>query len=78
MMSPRAKKASTNEPAYEKAFAELQGIVAKLEDGKTSLEETLILYERGQNLAKLCAKLLDQAELRIRDLGKTPIRDDRE
>jgi exodeoxyribonuclease VII small subunit len=77
-MSPRVKKASTDEPSYEKAFAELQGIVAKLESGKTSLEETLVLYERGQNLAKLCAKLLDQAELRIRDLGKTANRGEKE
>jgi exodeoxyribonuclease VII small subunit len=77
-MSPRTKKASTSEPTYEKAFAELQGVVTKLESGKTSLEETLILYERGQNLAKLCAKLLDEAELRIRDLGKTPIRGEKD
>jgi exodeoxyribonuclease VII small subunit len=77
-MSPRAKKASTDEPSYEKAFDELQGIVTKLESGKTSLEETLVLYERGQKLAKLCAKLLDQAELRIRDLGKTTNRGEKE
>jgi exodeoxyribonuclease VII small subunit len=37
------------------------------------LEDTLVLYERGQALSKHCAELLDQAELKIRTLaGDTP------
>ena len=68
-MSPKTKKTSAHEPTYEKAFAELQEVVKKLEDGGTSLEEALALYERGRALAKSCAELLEKAELRIRKLG---------
>ncbi len=70
-MPPKQKKTSDHEPSYEKAFAELQEIVTKLESGEIPLEEALALYERGQALAKTCAGLLDKAELRIRELGKT-------
>jgi exodeoxyribonuclease VII small subunit len=72
MMSPKAKKTSTQEKSYEKAYAELQEIVTKLEAGGTSLEEALALYERGRVLAKTCTDLLDKAELRIRKLGIAP------
>ncbi len=68
-MAPRPKKTSDQEPNYEKAYAELQEIVTKLESGEIPLEEALALYARGQALAKTCAGLLDKAELRIRELG---------
>jgi exodeoxyribonuclease VII small subunit len=71
-MPPKTKKSSPQEKSYEKAFAELQEIVTKLESGGTSLEEALALYERGRVLAKTCAELLDKAELRIRKLGSAP------
>jgi exodeoxyribonuclease VII small subunit len=70
-MSPKSKKAPDREPSYEKAFTELQEIVTKLESGAIPLEDAMALYERGQALAKLCAGLLDKAELRIRELGST-------
>jgi exodeoxyribonuclease VII small subunit len=70
-MSPKAKKTPPGEPNYEKAYAELQEIVGKLETGDIPLEEALALYERGQALVKLCAGLLDKAELRIRELGSS-------
>jgi exodeoxyribonuclease VII small subunit len=68
-MSPRSKKQPAGESKYEAAFAELQGIVARLESGAASLEEAMALYERGQILSKTCSALLDQAELRIRELA---------
>jgi exodeoxyribonuclease VII small subunit len=67
-MAPKSKKAAPDQ-SYEKAYAELQEIVAKLEAGDLPLEESLALYERGQVLAKTCASLLEKAELRIRQLG---------
>ncbi len=70
-MPPKQKKTADPQPSYEKAFAELQEIVTKLESGEIPLEEALALYERGQAMAKTCAGLLDKAELRIRELGKT-------
>ncbi len=71
-MPPKMKKAPDKELSYEKAYAELQEIVTKLEAGDVPLEEALALYERGQALAKECAGLLDKAELRIREIGSAP------
>jgi len=56
---------------YEKAFAELEEIVDGLEANSKTLEEAIALFERGQALAKHCAGLLDQAELRVRKLSET-------
>jgi exodeoxyribonuclease VII small subunit len=75
-MSPRTKKSPGKEKSYEKAYAELQEIVTKLETGNPSLEEALALYERGQTLAKTCTELLDKAELRIRKLSVPPLGDE--
>ncbi len=50
---------------FEQAFAELEDSVRTLERGDLPLEESLALYERGQELAAYCAKLLDEAELKI-------------
>jgi exodeoxyribonuclease VII small subunit len=63
--------------SYEKAFEELQQIVAALEGEPGSLDEAMALFERGQALVKRCTQLLDEAELRVRqlsgdDLGESP------
>ncbi len=50
---------------FEQAFAELEESVRTLERGELPLEESLALYERGQELSAYCAKLLDEAELKI-------------
>ena len=50
---------------YEQAFAELEESVRTLERGDLPLEESLALYERGQELSAYCAKLLDEAELKV-------------
>lgn len=52
--------------SYEDAFAQLEEILAQLETGDLPLEETLSLYERGAALAAHCSRLLDEAELRVR------------
>jgi exodeoxyribonuclease VII small subunit len=54
---------------YEEAFQALEEIVYGLETNSKTLEEALALYERGQALAAHCAALLDQAELRVRQLN---------
>ena len=51
---------------YEEAFAQLEAILARLEAGDLPLEESLVLYEEGAALTKLCASMLDEAELRVR------------
>jgi exodeoxyribonuclease VII small subunit len=53
---------------YEEAFAELETIVAALESGERPLEESMMLFERGQALTKRCAELLDKAELKVQAL----------
>jgi exodeoxyribonuclease VII small subunit len=54
---------------YESAFGELQKIVAALEGEPRSLDEAMGLFERGQALVKRCTQLLDEAELKVRQLS---------
>jgi exodeoxyribonuclease VII small subunit len=51
--------------SFEKALAELESIVAKLERGDIALEESIAAYERGEALKAHCAKLLGAAEARV-------------
>jgi exodeoxyribonuclease VII small subunit len=53
------------EPGYEAARAELREVVAKLESGGQSLEESLALWERGEALADICQRWLDGASARL-------------
>ena len=53
---------------FETAFNALQENLAKLEGEDLPLEQTLSLFEHGQALAKHCAMLLEQAELKLRTL----------
>lgn len=61
---------SVEELSYEEAFQELEAVVAALEGGQQTLEQSLALFERGQALARRCAELLDHAELRVRSLSE--------
>ena len=54
-----------SEPSYEQARAELREIVGKLESGGQSLEESLALWERGEQLADICRQWLDGASARL-------------
>ena len=51
--------------SYEQARAELASVVERLEAGGTSLEESLALWERGEQLAGICQRWLDGARARI-------------
>jgi exodeoxyribonuclease VII small subunit len=53
---------------YEEAFAELEQIVQALEANEYPLERALQLFERGQALARHCAALLDEAELKVQQI----------
>jgi len=63
----------TDEPAgsdvdalgYERARAELVDTVRRLEQGGTTLEESLALWERGEQLAAACQRWLDGARKRL-------------
>jgi exodeoxyribonuclease VII small subunit len=64
---------SVEEMTFEQAFQALQETVTQLETGELALEDTLALYEHGQALARRCQDLLDQAELRVTELGGTAV-----
>lgn len=63
------------ELSYEQALAELESIVAALETDDHTLGKTLALFERGQELARYCAGLLDQAELKVQQLSGSELVD---
>jgi exodeoxyribonuclease VII small subunit len=63
-----AKKKPVEDLTYEEAFAELQDVVSDLETGELPLEESLALFERGQALSKHCNTLLENAELKLKEL----------
>jgi exodeoxyribonuclease VII small subunit len=57
------------ELSYEQARAELATVVERLEAGGTTLEESLALWERGEQLAQVCQRWLDGARQRL-DAGQ--------
>lgn len=60
-----AEKKVAKELNYEAARDELAKVVADLEAGGTSLEESLALWERGEQLAKICNTWLETAKKRL-------------
>ncbi len=60
---------------FEKALEELEAIVARMEDGKLPLEESLAAYQRGAELLKFCESRLTDAQARIAILEGGELRD---
>lgn len=67
--NPLPSQVPVEQLSYEQAFAELEQIVAALESEEHPLEQALSLFERGQALARYCAALLDQADLKVQQLS---------
>ena len=67
-MPKKTKPQPIADLTFEQAFAEPEESVRTLERGDLPLEESLALYERGQELAGYCAKLLDEAELKVQQI----------
>lgn len=63
--------AQTDE-SYESLVNRLQEVVARLERGDMALAETLAAYAEGVRLATACQRLLDDAELQVRQLRLGP------
>lgn len=53
---------------FEKALAELETLVEKMEQGDLSLEESLKQFERGVTLTRSCQQALDEAEQKVQIL----------
>jgi exodeoxyribonuclease VII small subunit len=58
---------------FETALKELEEIVGLLEGGKSSLKESVDLYERGVALKKYCDKILESAQLRINQISSDKV-----
>jgi exodeoxyribonuclease VII small subunit len=61
--------------SFEKALEELEALVARMEDGKLPLEESLAAYQRGSELIRFCEGRLTEAHARIAVLEGGELRD---
>ena len=61
-----------SELSYEEARAELARVVERLESGGSTLEESLALWERGEQLAAICQRWLDGARARLEAAAAPP------
>jgi len=68
-----AKETETNADIgalpFEKALAELETIVQRMERGDVALDESIRIYERGEALKKRCEMLLRDAEARVEKIA---------
>ncbi len=62
---PKADASEVATLSFEAALKELEGIVARLEQGQVDLEDSIVLYERGQALKAHCESKLKSAESRL-------------
>lgn len=71
MPKPSSKKTEkpVEELTYEEALAELEEIVSALEGEQNRLEESIRLFERGQQLAAHCSEMLEAAELKVKQVA---------
>ncbi len=58
------------QPSFEDAQRELEQIVERLERGDAELDEAIGLWERGEELYKLCLGKLDAAQGKIEELAR--------
>ena len=56
---------------YEQALEELERVITDLETGSLTLEEMIVQFEIGKELLAHCQNLLDQAELKVVEVGDT-------
>ncbi len=63
-------EAKDKKMTYEDAMAELRQTVAKLSEGKATLDESLKLYERGIELVNICETKLNEVTARIEAVNK--------
>ena len=63
-----------NQPnkTFEESMARLEQIVRAMERGDVALEESLKLFQEGTELVRSCQKLLDDAQLQVRQIMTAP------
>jgi exodeoxyribonuclease VII small subunit len=70
-MAGKSQKAA----GFESAMAELEKIVADMEEGKLSLEDSLAAYKRGAELLSFCRTRLEDAQQQVRVLEEGVLKD---
>lgn len=72
--SPSAAPDAAPARSFETALAELEKLVARMESGSLSLEQSLAAHQRGLALAKFCQGLLARAEQQVKVLEEDMLR----
>ncbi len=62
-------KTKEAKPRFEQALAELEELVAKLESGDLSLDQSLTHFKRGVELTRHCQSILDEAQQTVEFLN---------
>lgn len=65
---PKAPNSSPAPADFESALRELEALVATMEAGQLSLEQSLAAYKRGAELMQFCQKTLNEAQTQVRIL----------
>ena len=55
----------------EEAFLQLEQLVARLEGGEASLEQSFVLYKQGMKLAQMCGQKIDRIEKHLIMVGES-------
>jgi exodeoxyribonuclease VII small subunit len=71
MMATKSEK----KPSFETAMADLEQLVADMESGKLSLEDSLAAYKRGAELMTFCRTRLEEAQQQVRVLEEGVLKD---
>ncbi len=66
---------SEKKPSFETAMADLEQLVADMESGKLSLEDSLAAYKRGAELMTYCRARLEEAQQQVRVLEEGVLKD---
>jgi len=59
-----------NEISFEESLERLENLVNKMESGDSTLEQSLVWFEEGMDLIKLCQVQLNNAEQKVQELVK--------
>ena len=59
-----------NEISFEESLERLESLVNKMESGDATLEQSLVWFEEGMDLLKLCQVQLNNAEQKVQELVK--------
>lgn len=70
----KTTKSTSAAPTFETALAELEKIVATMEEGQMPLEQSLAAYKRGAELLKICQAQLHDAQQQVKILENGVLR----